>query len=124
MIYLSGKYAEDRHIMRMVLSLFGNLTVLGLIDLINQSPLNQSFGCHLGGCNLPGGGVRILTARKDCEMNISNNEKKENIIKDLLNDLYLSLFVLNPINPEDIKRFRKKGLNALTEVLKHITENY
>lgn len=132
MLYFTGNYAKDRLVILKILNLFGNLTIAGLMNLINGSrtmhhgkkiyPLDLSFGCHLGDCNLPGDGVQILTARKDCKMNISDSPKKENIIADLLNDLYLSLFVLTPTNPEEIRRFREKGLVSLSEVWKFINE--
>lgn len=108
----------------MILIFFGNLTVSKLTNgsrtiknSICISPDVLSFGCHLGGCNLPGDELQIHHSKvKDLNMIIpdSNTQRNEKKISELIDDLYLSFFCLRQDNPE-IKRFREKGLNSIKE---------
>ncbi|MBU1014784.1 MAG: hypothetical protein KKG99_17455 [Bacteroidetes bacterium] len=126
---LTGKYTQDRHVIKIILMLFGNLTVSTLKNLNHGSrtvpssiyifPDVLSFGCHLGGCNPPGDDLQIPHSNEKDNTMISDTQKNGNTIS-LLNDLYLSLFVLRHNNPDEIKRTREKSLNLIIKIRESI----
>lgn len=126
-LQFTGKYSEDRQIIKKLMIRFGNLSISTLKEFntgsrtmsnsINITPVLSFDSCHLGGCNLPGDGLQIPHSNiKDCDMNITDTEEKENPMMTMLDDLFLRLYTLREYDREEVKRFREYGIERITKL--------